>query len=71
MSIIAWGTAAFGALVVGVAVSSVLDELLSSVTHLQPSRWSLRAILRGVVTLIVAAAAMALWWWLWMRYVVG
>ncbi|MFQ5342164.1 MAG: hypothetical protein ACE5F6_11530 [Anaerolineae bacterium] len=71
MSIIAWVTAAFGALVVGVAVSSVLDELLGHVTHLQSSRWSLRVILRGVATLIAAAAAMALWGWLWMRYVVG
>ncbi|MFQ5593456.1 MAG: hypothetical protein ACE5HA_04845 [Anaerolineae bacterium] len=71
MSIIAWITAAFGALVVGVAVSSVLDELLSRVTHLQPRRWSLQAILRGVATLVLAAAAMALWGWLWLRYVAG
>lgn len=71
MSIIAWITAAFGALVVGVAVSSVLDELLSRVTHVQPDRWSLEAILRGVATLIAAATAMALWGWLWMGYVAG
>lgn len=71
MTTIAWITAAFGALVVGVAVSSVLDELLSRVTHVQPDRWSLKAVLRGIATLIAAAAAMALWGWLWMRYVVG
>lgn len=71
MSIIAWITTAFGALVIGVAVSSVLDELLTRVTHLQPNPWSRGAILRALITLILSGAAMALWGWLWMQYVAG
>lgn len=71
MSIITWITAAFGALVIGVAVSSVLDELLYRVAQLQPNRWSREAVLRGVIAVVVTAAAMASWIWLWMQYVAG
>ena len=71
MSIVAWVTTAFGALVIGVAVSSVLDELFNRVAQLQPDRWSRGAVLRSAITVIVSGAAMALWVWLWMQYVVG
>ncbi|MFQ5859224.1 MAG: hypothetical protein ACE5LU_26790 [Anaerolineae bacterium] len=71
MSIIAWITAAFGALVVGVATSSVLDELLDRVVKVQLDRWSQESILRIAITITATIAAMALWVWLWMRYVVG
>ena len=71
MSIIAWITAAFGALVVGVAINSVLDELLNDTAQPQSGPWPQEAILRSVVSAVLTMAAMALWTWFWMRYVVG
>lgn len=71
MSIISWITAAFGALVVGVATTSVLDELLDHVVQMQLDRWSQEAILRTAITVTASIVAMALWVWLWIQYVAG
>ncbi len=71
MNIVGWITAAFGALVVGVATSSVLDELLSRATQLRIERWSRDSLVRTAITAIVSLAAMVLWLWLWMNYIVG
>lgn len=69
MQSIAWITAVFGALVVGVAVASVIDELLGQAERWQAELWSQEAIVRAAVTAVVALIAMAVWVWLWMRIV--
>lgn len=69
--IIVWITAALGALVVGVATSSLFDELLNRVVLLRPRRWSRGVILRSVVTVIITVGVMALWAWVWIRYIAG
>lgn len=71
MTIVAWITAAFGALVVGVAAASVLDEVLGHTEVLQPERWSHDVILRTVLTAAFTLLVMALWVWFWMRYIVS
>ena len=71
MTTFAWVTAAFGALVVGLATSSILDELRNRVAQIQPDRWSQDAVLRAAVTAIVSGAVMVLWVWLWIAYVAG
>lgn len=70
MRIVAWITAAFGALVVGVAMSSILDELLGRADDLQADRWSREMILRTAITAGVAVVSMGLWIWLWLQYIV-
>lgn len=71
MNTIAWVTAVFGALVVGVAINSVFDELLKDTAQPESKPWSQEAILRTAIAAIVTITAMVLWVWVWMRYVVG
>ncbi|MBS1253504.1 MAG: hypothetical protein MAG451_02553 [Anaerolineales bacterium] len=70
MRIIAWITAVFGALVMGVAIASLLDELLDRPEKLQLDGWSQKAIARVAITIVVVVVSMAVWMWLWLRYVV-
>lgn len=68
---VVWVTAAFGALVVGVATTSVLDELFRRTGQPLPRPWSQEVLLRSAIAMIAAAATMALWVWFWTDYVAG
>lgn len=67
---IVWLTAAFGALVVGVATTSVLDELFRRSDQPLPRPWSQEVLLRTAIAMVAAAATMALWVWFWTNYVI-
>ncbi len=54
----------------GVAMASVLDELLDQSEQLQFDGWSQEAIARTAITAVVVVVSMAVWMWLWLRYVV-
>jgi hypothetical protein len=70
-TVIVWATAAFGALVVGVATTSVVDELFQRTDRPLPRAWSREVLLRSAVAMVAAAATMALWVWFWTNYIPG